>query len=43
MDFEIVGTARYVRLIMKGAGNCPQWHVRPGLQAQIYIDEVQIE
>ena len=43
MEFEIDGTARYVRLIMKGIGNCPQWHVRPGLQAQIYIDEVQIE
>lgn len=41
--FEIDDTARYVRLVMKGAGTCPQWHVRPELEAQIYMDEMLVE
>lgn len=36
-------TARYVRVIAKGAGACPITHVRPGQEARIYFDEVMIE
>ena len=43
MVFEMDDTARYIRLIMKGAGTCPQWHVRPELEAQVYMDEVSVE
>lgn len=41
LGFE--GVARYVRLILKGIGKCPSYHVRPGLDSKIYIDEVVIE
>ena len=34
---------RYVRIIAKGAGECPATHVRPGQEARIYFDEVMIE
>ena len=43
MEFRFENVARYVRIIMKGAGKCPEQHVRPGLEAQIYLDEVMIE
>jgi len=43
LSFVLDDAARYVRVIMKGVGDCPKWHVRPGMEAQIYIDEVQIE
>ena len=43
MEFVFKDVARYVRVIMKGAGKCPEYHVRPGLEAQIYLDEVLIE
>jgi hexosaminidase len=43
MEFIFKDVARYVRVIMKGAGMCPEHHVRPGLEAQIYLDEVLIE
>lgn len=43
LGFVIDDAARYVRVIMKGAGECPDLHVRPGMEAQIYIDEVKIE
>lgn len=43
LDFEFEGTARYVRVILRGAGECPSYHVRSGKEAQIYVDEVQIE
>ena len=43
MGFEIEGVARYVRVILKGAGRCPKNHVRPGMEAQIYLDEILIE
>ena len=43
MEFIFKDVARYVRVIMKGAGKCPEHHVRPGLEAQIYLDEVLIE
>lgn len=36
-------TARYVRVVAEGAGNCPEDHVRPGQEARIYFDEVIIE
>lgn len=36
-------TARYVRVIARGAGACPATHVRPGQEARIYLDEVIIE
>lgn len=41
LDFD--DSARYVRLILKGVGKCPKRHVRPGMEARIYIDEVSIE
>lgn len=34
---------RYVRIIAKGAGECPATHVRPRQEARIYFDEVMIE
>ena len=43
MHFEFEGIGRYVRIILKGAGKCPEIHVRPGMEAQIYLDEVSIE
>jgi hexosaminidase len=43
MEFIFKDVARYVRVIMKGAGKCPEHHVRPGLETQIYLDEVLIE
>ena len=43
MGFEIEGVARYVRVILKGAGRCPKNHVRPGMEAQIYLDEILME
>ena len=43
MEFVFKDVARYVRVIMKGAGKCPEHHVRPGLEAQIYLDEVLME
>ena len=43
MEFIFKDVARYVRVIMKGARKCPEHHVRPGLETQIYLDEVLIE
>ena len=43
MNFDFEGIGRYVRIIMKGAGSCPDIHVRPGLEAKIFLDEVLIE
>jgi hexosaminidase len=43
LKFELGDMARYVRLVVRGVGECPEWHVRPGLEVQIYIDEVSIE
>ena len=43
LDFEFQDAARYVRLIIKGGGKCPESHVRPGKEAQVFIDEVLIE
>ena len=36
-------SARYVRVTAKGAGICPDSHVRPGQEARVYFDEVIIE
>ncbi len=35
--------ARYVRVRMRGAGSCPEGHVRPGQSAKLYLDEIIIE
>ena len=43
LDFQFEDVARYVRLVIKGVGKCPEFHVRPGLETQIYLDEVLIE
>lgn len=43
LDFQFEDVARYVRVIMKGAGKCPEQHVRPGLDSQVYLDEILIE
>ena len=43
LSFVLDDAARYIRVIMKGVGDCPSWHVRPGMETQIYMDEVQIE
>jgi len=43
LDFRFDDVARYVRIIIKGAGKCSALHVRPGLEAQVYLDEVLIE
>ena len=40
---EIDDAARYVRVILRGAGACPETHVRPNQDARVYIDEVFVE
>lgn len=35
--------ARYVRVILRGAGACPPNHVRPGQEARLNVDEVIVE
>lgn len=42
LDFEAI-TARYVRVMAEGAGECPANHARPGQEARVYFDEVIIE
>lgn len=43
IPFEIGTEARYVRVVARGAGECPFTHVRPGQEARIYFDEIIIE
>jgi hexosaminidase len=43
ISLEFEGLARYVRVVLRGAGTCPQYHVRPGKEVQVYLDEVLIE
>ena len=43
IPFEIGIEARYVRVVARGAGDCPFTHVRPGQEARIYFDEIIIE
>ena len=40
IPFEIGTEARYVRVVARGAGDCPFTHVRPGQEARIYFDAV---
>lgn len=43
-DFALNGkTARYVRIIARGAGECPFTHMRPGNEARIHFDEIVLE
>lgn len=43
VNLEFEDAARYVRVFLFGAGQSPLRHVRPGMEAKIYIDEVVIE
>lgn len=43
LPIDIEDAARYVRVILFGAGGCPPTHVRPGQEARICIDELMIE
>lgn len=43
LEFEFEDAARYVRVILFGAGACPEYHARPGMESQVCIDEVLIE
>ena len=43
LNFEFGDVARYVRIILRGPGKCPETHVRPGMEARICLDEVLIE
>ena len=43
LKFEFEDVGRYVRIILRGPGRCPQVHVRPGMEAQMRLDEVLIE
>lgn len=43
IPFEIGTETRYVRVVARGAGDCPFTHVRPGQEARIYFDEIIIE
>ncbi len=43
IPFDIEDAARYVRVILYGAGKCPVTHVRPGQEARICIDELIIK
>lgn len=36
-------TARYIRVSMEGAGECPDDHVRPGQESRVCVDELIIE
>ena len=35
--------ARYVRIVAKNRGTCPEWHVGAGDKAWIFCDEIVIE
>ncbi|MEG1402260.1 family 20 glycosylhydrolase [Bacteroides sp.] len=35
--------ARYVRVTAKGAGKCPENHVRPGQESRVFFDEIMID
>ncbi|MGP1477319.1 MAG: glycoside hydrolase family 20 protein [Phocaeicola sp.] len=39
----INGTARYIRIILKGPGKCPELHARMGKEAHMYVDEIMVE
>ena len=35
--------ARYVKVVAKNQGNCPDWHVGEGQPAWIFADEIVVE
>ena len=35
--------ARYVKMVAKSIGTCPEWHVGAGQKAWIFCDELVIE
>lgn len=43
LSFEIDDNARYMRILLFGAGDCPEKHVRPGMKSKFYIDEIMME
>ena len=43
LDINKRMTARYVRMVAKNIGICPDWHVGSGEKAWIFCDEVVIE
>ena len=43
LNLEFQDMGRYVRIVLRGAGRCPDIHVRPGMEARICLDEVLIE
>jgi hexosaminidase len=43
LNLELKDMGRYVRIVLRGAGKCPDIHVRPGMEARICLDEVLIE
>ena len=44
LSVDMRGTvARYVRVTVEGAGECPFNHVRPGQESRVYFDELIIE
>ena len=44
LSVDMRGTvARYVRVTVEGAGECPFNHVRPGQKSRVYFDELIIE
>ena len=34
---------RYLKIEIENPGKCPQYHVRPGLNTWVYIDEIRVE
>jgi predicted alpha-1,2-mannosidase len=40
---NFVTKARYVKVVAKNMGNCPEWHVGDGHPAWIFADEIVIE
>ncbi len=40
---SVQDSARYVRIVVKGAGSCPLTHVRPGQESKVYLDEIIIK
>ena len=42
-SLELKGKARYVRVVAKNRGTCPDWHPGAGQKAWIFADEITIE
>jgi hypothetical protein len=43
LDIRKKMKARYVRMVAKSIGKCPDWHVGAGEKAWIFCDEIVIE